>query len=376
MQLPFCLTTILIVSTLWCSMLHADPMAIVGGTIIDGNGGEPIRNGVIVIDGKRIVAIGKAKDVEIPNDARKINAKGKYIIPGLMDANVHLVLGFSTEYMLRFEGRFEDIIKEAAQIYLKYGVTTVFDSWGPLQPLRNVREQINQDAVIGSRVFFAGNIVGLDGPLSLDFYDTGEGVGKKALARINSQWEEGTGRELMFMSLDQIRSRIKEYIAKDIDFLKYAVNGHGENNTGFLVFTKEARRIMVEEARLAGISVQTHAMSIEGLRLAVEDNVDLMQHCAVTVDNIIPNELVEKIAKQGNSCTLNMSTNDEKLKDFLDENMQIKQKFRDKEHHQKPLLLIQHINQKKLITAGVKILLATDAGIAFSDSAFYQKFIP
>ena len=99
--------------------------------------------------------------VNIPADARQINAAGKYIIPGLMDANVHLILGSSIEFIVRHEGRYEDLIEEAAQVTLKNGLTTVFDSWGPLQPLLNVRDRIKRGEAVGSRMFVAGNIVGL-----------------------------------------------------------------------------------------------------------------------------------------------------------------------------------------------------------------------
>ena len=79
----------------------------------------------------------------IPPGAQQFDAAGKYVIPGLMDANVHLMLGSSIEYIVRYEGHYEDLIEESAQISLKNGLTTVFDSWGPLQPLLNVRERVN-----------------------------------------------------------------------------------------------------------------------------------------------------------------------------------------------------------------------------------------
>ena len=73
-----------------------------------------------------------------------------------MDANVHSILGISIEFIVRYEGRYEDLIEEAAQVTLKNGVTTVFDSWGPLQPLINVRNRINPGEIQGSRTFIAG----------------------------------------------------------------------------------------------------------------------------------------------------------------------------------------------------------------------------
>ena len=121
---------------------HAQTVAIVGATVIDGTGAEPVKDAVVVIDGGKITAVGLRASVTIPAGARQIDAAGKFVIPGLMDANVHLVLGSSIEFISRYEGRYEDLIEEAAQVTLKNGVTTVFDSWGPLQPLLNVRDRI------------------------------------------------------------------------------------------------------------------------------------------------------------------------------------------------------------------------------------------
>ena len=72
--------------TLGLEPFQAETIAVVGGTIIDGHGGAPISSGVIVIDHGRITAIGD-ENIAIPAHARRIQAEGKYIIPGLMDAN-------------------------------------------------------------------------------------------------------------------------------------------------------------------------------------------------------------------------------------------------------------------------------------------------
>ena len=104
-------------------------LVITGGTLIDGTGGAPVRDAVIVIDNGHFVAAGRRADVTVPAGAREINAQGKFILPGLIDANVHLVLGSSIEFIVRHEGHYEDLIEEAAQVALKNGLTTVFDSW-------------------------------------------------------------------------------------------------------------------------------------------------------------------------------------------------------------------------------------------------------
>ena len=70
----------------------AKMVAIVGGTLVDLDGEAPIENAVIVVNGERITAIGSAAEVEIPADAKQIDAKGKWLIPGLMNMHVHLGL--------------------------------------------------------------------------------------------------------------------------------------------------------------------------------------------------------------------------------------------------------------------------------------------
>src|ERR1051326_4314706 len=64
------------------------PQALViqGGTLIDGNGGAPVPNAVIVIQGSRITAVGRAGQVQVPAGATVINAAGKWVTPGLIDA--------------------------------------------------------------------------------------------------------------------------------------------------------------------------------------------------------------------------------------------------------------------------------------------------
>src|SRR5580704_10168035 len=61
-------------------------LVIQGGTLVDGNGGAPVANSVIVIQGNRITAVGRAGQVQVPAGAKVIDATGKWITPGLIDA--------------------------------------------------------------------------------------------------------------------------------------------------------------------------------------------------------------------------------------------------------------------------------------------------
>ncbi|HEY7234161.1 MAG TPA: hypothetical protein VH539_08415, partial [Gemmatimonadaceae bacterium] len=104
-------------------------VAIVGATLIDGNGGPAVPDVTIVVRGKRIAAVGPRASVKVPTGARVVDATGKFATPGFIDTNVHLSLYNNGESMVRYEERFLDLVTEAAQTELKYGITTVRDSY-------------------------------------------------------------------------------------------------------------------------------------------------------------------------------------------------------------------------------------------------------
>ena len=72
--------------------------ALVGGTLIDGFGGRPVRNSVILIDGERITAVGVQGTLAIPAGAEVISTEGMSVLPGLWDMHVHLMLNGHSDY--------------------------------------------------------------------------------------------------------------------------------------------------------------------------------------------------------------------------------------------------------------------------------------
>lgn len=222
----------------------AQSIAIVDGTIIDATGNEPIERGIILIEGSRISAVGPASEIDVPDDAQIIDASGKYLIPGLIDANLHLYLNIDLETLIEYEDRYHEIIVEAAQITLKNGLTTVFDTWGPYASLVQARTLINSGDVVGSRIYLAGNIIGFDGPLSADFVEAAAAHVSNAFAtRTNEAWEQGVGRELMWWGPEEVRTRVSEYAEKDIDFLKYGASGHVD--MAFITFSQRVQNAIV-----------------------------------------------------------------------------------------------------------------------------------
>ena len=337
-------------------------IAIVGATVIDGRGEAPVKDAVVLIEDGRIAAVGPRASVPVPPGTREVDGAGKYVIPGLMDANVHLVLGSAIEFIVRYEGRYEELIEEAAQVTLKNGLTTVFDSWGPLQPLLNVRDRIKRGEAVGSRMFVAGNIVGFSGPFGRDFNSAAETTASRALVkRINPIWEENVGQSLIYMSPEQVRVEIRKYLGRGIDFLKYGVSGHVLTN--FLQFSPAAQRAIIEETHKAGLIVQTHTTSVESLRQAIEMGVDMMQHAASTGPVAIPDSTIQLALDRKLYLAVQPRTArrlEIELKQAEERSPDSITRFNER---------IRHENQIRLVKAHVPLLLATDAGMMDPDAA-------
>ena len=106
-------------------------VVVVGATLIDGTGAPPVPETTLVIEDGRILQIGKRGEVPIPAGAQIIQAEGKTIIPGLIDAHVH----YNAPFLHR--------------LYLAHGVTTVRDVGTSLERILTLREEIARDTYRG-----------------------------------------------------------------------------------------------------------------------------------------------------------------------------------------------------------------------------------
>lgn len=117
-------------------------VVITGATLIDGNGGPPVTDSVVVIEGERITAVGAKDTVTIPKRAKVINARGKFLLPGFWDMHAH----------------FEQV--EWGPAYLAAGVTTVRDVGNEFEFITAVRDALKTGRGLGPRMLLAGIIDG------------------------------------------------------------------------------------------------------------------------------------------------------------------------------------------------------------------------
>lgn len=122
--------------------------AVVGATLIDGTDRPPVPNATILVRDGLIAAAGPASAVRIPANVRKIDAAGKFIIPGLWDMHAH----------------YEQV--EWGPIYLAAGVTTVRDVGNEFEFISAVRDRIRAGQGLGPRLLLAGVVDG-DGPFGI-----------------------------------------------------------------------------------------------------------------------------------------------------------------------------------------------------------------
>ena len=358
-------------------------VAITGGTIIDGNGGAPVGDGVVVVSGNRITSAGPRSSVPVPAGATTIDARGKFIVPGLIDTNVHLSLyggiGERYETIAKYHPRQREIVLEAAQLQLRHGVTTVRDSYGLLVPLVAVRDQIASGAAIGPRILAAGNIVGWGGPYSISFSLIREQGLTLFQEQVNDEVSQGVGEDLVDLEPEELRKAIRAYLDKGPDFIKFGGTAHFAR-PAFIGFSPEAQKVLVEEAHRRGKAAETHATTADGLRMSVEAGIDLIQHPELLGTRELPDALVRAIVERKVICSMLANTitgeawkkamkdRDEALSKRAEADKAQKEAPRPKtgaELRQRAVedgleLQMRRRNAQKLIAAGAVITIGTD----------------
>lgn len=273
-------------------------VAIVGATVIDGNGGPPVPDATIVVRGKRIAEIGPRASVRVPRGARVIDAAGKFATPGFIDTNVHISLYNNNESMVRYEPRFTDLVVETAQLVLKHGITTVRDSYGALLPLNAVRDSIARGKLIGPRLLVAGNIVGWGGPKSPLFSNAAPTTYFDEL--MMDFIAQDAGEELLELPPDELRVAINRYLDRGPDFIKYGGTSH---TNSLITFSPRQQEAIVEEVHRRGLFAEVHATNPEPLRISVLAGIDLIQHPEVH-SVPIPDDLVKLIVERNVICSI------------------------------------------------------------------------
>src|SRR5262245_54095216 len=125
-------------------------IALVGGTLIDGHGGPPLADATVIVAGNRIIAVGPSASTIVPERAIRVDASGKFTLPGLIDAHVHVgTSGGGTAYPEEFTAQ---TLADNLRTYLIFGVTSIMDmAANPV--LERQQEQLAKGGLLGPRLF-------------------------------------------------------------------------------------------------------------------------------------------------------------------------------------------------------------------------------
>jgi imidazolonepropionase-like amidohydrolase len=196
--------------------LWAQSRAVViqGGTLIDGTGRPAVEDAAVVFEGGRIQEVGNRGEVKIPRGAQVIEAKGKTILPGLIDGHCHY-----WEWM--------------GELYLAYGVTTCPDiNNSPTEWIIAQKEGIQKGKIRGPRLWISGHA--LDGP--------------RPAGMPEQRWQRGS---IIVRTEDEARQAVRAHVEKGMDGFKFLER-----------LAPNVARAAAEEARKLGRPVIGHSVNI------------------------------------------------------------------------------------------------------------------
>jgi imidazolonepropionase-like amidohydrolase len=261
-------------------------VALVGGRLIDGNGGPPLPDATVVIRGREILGVGSRESVAIPDEARVYDVSGMTLLPGLIDAHVHLRSYAGTQrsdFYMWSQATFpeEQVLHAAANACraLEAGVTTVRDCAGGRLEVA-VKQATDQQLVDGARVVVAG-FVGMTGGHG-DLF-TPPAVEHRPHPTADSP--------------DECRKLVRAYARDGVDWIKICTSG-GVLSLGdesdWRNYTLDEVRSVVDEAHALGKRVAAHAHTRAGVRQALDGGVDSIEH-----GSALDAELIQRIVDSG-----------------------------------------------------------------------------
>jgi len=248
-------------------------LALVGGQVLDGYGGQPIRDGVVLIAGERIVAVGPASEIAVPEGVERISTEGMTVLPGLADMHVHLMILGHADYRhwdLTYMPRFRDeIMPIAAKQLLTSGVTTVRDLGARLEDILPVRERIAKGEIPGPRVFASGPF-----------------LQRAPYEEYEKEFRWGID------GADDARGKTQKLIDAGVDFIKLIDQDQ---------LTDAEVAAIVETAHRAGKKVIAHGHREDEIRRGLAHGVDGFEHTGLATAPGYPEDVLAGLRKRNAS---------------------------------------------------------------------------
>ena len=251
--------------------MESDYVVFRGGNVIDGINSEPLKNAVLIVKGDKIQYSGPLDSVAIPDRSYQLEISGKTILPGLIDAHLHL-LGIKSLDPLDWivdppELRGMRAVMDAWRL-VERGFTTVRCCGSPNSIF--LRKAIEEGSITGPRVVSCGAMITQTG---------GHGDTVHSLPIDWIQPPRGYGR--IADGADECRKAAREQLREGADFIKVCTTGGVTSERDLPTssqFTIQEIRAIVEEAHNVGVMVSSHAQGTQGIKNALLAGVDTIEH--------------------------------------------------------------------------------------------------
>lgn len=225
-----------------------------GVNLVDGTGGPLQRDVDIVIEGATIAQIAPAGKAEVPAEAKEIDYRGKFVVPGLISAHSHLG---QTDGTRRGPENFtrENIGRQLRQ-YEAYGVTTVVSLGTNLPLIYSLRDAKGESKLPGADFFSADRGIGAVG-----------GAPGKMLQNNVDQIDRP-------QSAEQAREVVRAAKERGTDYIKMWVDSRGMSPT----VAKDVYTAVIDEAHRHKLKVFAHIFTLEDARGLVDAGIDVIAH--------------------------------------------------------------------------------------------------
>ena len=324
--------------------------AVKGGLLWDGTGADPIKDGVVLVEGSKIVGVGSSKDVEIPKGANVIDASGKTVMPGLMDLHVHIFqmigpLNYLERFMIPNSLSLLYAVKHARQL-LEAGFTTCRDLVYPFPEYTGrdavaLRTALEQGLVSGCRLSVAGVVTSTASHLDV----------------IRPMPLRGT--HITADGVDEVRKMTRLCVAEQVDWIKTTTTGGMAggftNDPNFRNYSLEELKVIVEEAHGFDLRVASHSEGKIGCANAAGAGIDTIEHASELDDDTI-----EVILKKGLYTIPTLAPSY-----YRGEYLGLPSQYLPKKLGGKPFDVRHLESQKAALETGVKMAMGTDCGHVF-----------
>lgn len=240
---------------------HEAMTALVGGTVVNLDGGSALENAVVLVDGERISAIGSTDEVDVPDNADVIDVSGTWLVPGLMNMHVHLGLvlpgKMAAELANETEGELTLRMAQAARESLQAGVTTIRLPGDQRHGDLALKKAIAKGQAHGPRIFSAGEALVVTG-----------GHGSDA------------GKEYADGPYELMKAARRE-ISAGASWIKILISGGIATEGGGIaeaLMTPEEINAVIDAAHRLGAKVTAHSGSPAATDIAVDAGIDCIEH--------------------------------------------------------------------------------------------------